>query len=142
MTGHCFTQPAEFWDTGDPGNRLALALCRVCPLRQGEDCRAGLADPRPAGVIRAGVAFNERGGRCDICPTCGYPMDDLPDRRRPDKPVGCRHCRPPQPTSWQRRFMTRPEYMAFCHRRRMAQRRYARAAAAIPTDLTEETRAA
>lgn len=141
MTGLCFTRPSEHWDTGNPGNRLALALCRVCPLRQGEDCRAGLDDPRPTGVIRAGVAYNERGGRCDICATCGYPVDDLPDRRRPTPP-GCRHCRVPQPKSWQRHFMGPSDYLAFCHRRRMAQRRYARAAAAIRPDTTERTRAA
>lgn len=141
MTGLCFTQPPEYWDTGDPGNRLALGLCRVCPLRDGDDCAAGLPDQRPHGVIRAGVAYNERGGVCPTCDRCGYPVDDLPDRRRPTPP-GCKHCRVPQLQSWQRHFLPRNEYLALCHRRRMAKRRGQRAAAAIPATTSEETRAA
>lgn len=115
--GLCQTRPPEFWDTGDPGNRLALALCRVCPARAGETCLAGETDPHPAGVIRAGVAYNERGRVCPVC-ECGYPVDDLshPSRWRP----GCRHCRVPRVRSWQRTFGGRRAYLAAYYRRRKA----------------------
>ncbi|RKN38471.1 hypothetical protein [Micromonospora endolithica] len=141
MNGLCTTRDPEMWDTGNGGNRLALALCAVCPVRVGTTCAAGEPDDRPTGVIRAGVAYNERGGVCPVCDRCGYPVDDLPDRRRPTPP-GCRHCRVPQLGSWARQFLPRNEYEALCHRRRMAKRRAARAAAAVPTTTTEETRAA
>ena len=117
--GLCETRPYEWWDTGDSGNRLALALCRVCPMRDGETCRAGQLDRRPTGVIRAGVAYNERGGVCPICDRCGYPNDDLPERKRTRAP-GCRHCRVPQLHSWARRFLSRSAYNAAGYRRRKA----------------------
>lgn len=116
LIGRCVGQPPEFWDTGDDGNRLALALCRVCPARRGEECQLGEPDPRPTGVIRAGVAWNERGGRCPICDTCGYPVDDLPDPRR--ERTGCRHCRAPKLRSWDRTFMDRKQYFATYYQRR------------------------
>lgn len=130
--GLCETRPYQWWDTGDPGNRLALALCRVCPARDGSTCLAGQADQRPAGVIRAGVAFNERGRRCDICAVCGYPVDDVlaPSRI----PPGCRHCRVPRLRSWSRTFMTRQTYFAACYQRR-------KAAAVGAGPIREETRA-
>ena len=117
--GLCETRPWEFWETGDPGNRLALALCRVCPARRGEDCAAGQPDPRPTGVIRGGVAYNERGGRCPICPVCGYPVTDLPDRCRPV----CVRCRVPRLRSWDSTFMSRKQYLATYYQRRKARTR-------------------
>jgi hypothetical protein len=62
----CRTLPADWWDVGDDGNRLALALCSACPVL--DRCSAG----RHHGVIRAGVAWSERGERAEIC-ECGYP---------------------------------------------------------------------
>ncbi|MEU7771251.1 hypothetical protein AB0C44_07985 [Micromonospora taraxaci] len=109
--GLCFTQPPEFWETGDDGNRLALALCRACPLRRGDTCGAGLPDPKPTGVIRAGVAYNERGGVCPICVTCGYPVADLPHRRQPEG-EGCRYCRVPTPKAWSRKAYWAARYRA------------------------------
>lgn len=109
MIGLCETRPAEWWETGDPGNRLALALCRVCPQRRGDDCLAGLPDPKPTGVIRAAVAYNQRGGICPICERCGYPVHDLPESRWKRSP-GCTHCRVPTPQSWVRRYGDRREY--------------------------------
>lgn len=117
--GLCFGQPPEHWDTGDPGNRLALTLCRVCPLRRGETCDAGEPDRRPFGVIRAGVAYNERGGVCELC-GCGYPIDDLPDVRR--HITECRRCRVPRLRSWDRTFQSRRAYFAACYQRRKKQR--------------------
>mgnify|MGYP001163052938 CR=1 FL=1 len=117
MRGLCFGKPPEQWDTGDDGNRLALALCRVCPLRQGDDCAAGEPDRRPFGVIRAGVAYNERGGRCEIC-ACGYPIDELPDARRDIRE--CRRCRAPRLRSWDRTFYDRRQYFAKQWKKRKA----------------------
>lgn len=129
--GLCQTRPPEHWDTGDGGNRLALALCRVCPLRTGDTCDAGLPDRRPTGVIRAGVAYNQRGGVCPICDRCGYPNDDLPDARRP-APPGCRHCRVPLLRNWSRRA-----YWAAYYRRRRDEQ-----AAVIPVRPALEVTAA
>lgn len=119
MRALCVDQPPEHWDTGDRGNRLALALCRVCPARDGEVCTVGQPDRRPFGVIRAGVAYNERGRRCEIC-DCGYPNDDI-DKGR-DRPPGCRQCRVPVLRSWARTFMSRREYNAAGYERRKKQR--------------------
>ncbi|MFE9955862.1 hypothetical protein [Micromonospora sp. NPDC005299] len=109
VIARCVGQPPEFWDTGDPGNRLALQLCAVCPARRDENCLVGEPDRKPFGVIRAGVAYNERGGRCPTC-DCGYPVDDLPDARR--QLTGCRHCRVPKLRSWDSTFMNRQAYQA------------------------------
>lgn len=114
----CSGRPPEWWDTGDPGNRLALALCRVCPVRTGTTCQAGEPDPRPAGVIRAAIAYTDRRGVCPICDRCGYPVDDLPDSRRQRE--GCRNCRTPRLRSWDRTFTARRQYQAARYRRRKA----------------------
>lgn len=119
MTALCVGKPPEHWDTGDDGNRLALALCRVCPVRNGNTCDAGEPDARPTGVIRAAVAYNQRGGVCPICDVCGYPVDDLPSPSR-RQPPGCRHCRVPKVQSWARHYMTRKAYFAAYYRRRKA----------------------
>ncbi|MFG1872193.1 hypothetical protein [Micromonospora arborensis] len=70
--GTCRGLPPEWWDTGDDGNRLALGICGSCPQRVGGECRAGLPDRRPAGVIRAGLPYNDRGIVLPLC-ACGYP---------------------------------------------------------------------
>jgi hypothetical protein len=90
----CQTRPAEYWDTDNDGARLALGLCSVCPSRRGDTCDAGLSDPRPHGVIRAGVAYSDTGHRLPIC-RCGYPqtnylggaVSDCPRCKTPDVPI-------------------------------------------------------
>lgn len=79
--GLCASRPAEHWDTGDDGNRLALLLCDICPAR----IRCPQADPRPHGVIRAAVAYDDKGHALDRC-HCGYPRTS----RRPGH--CCRWC--------------------------------------------------
>lgn len=69
----CRTTPPEYFYTGDDGNRLALMLCEACPARTDVTCSAGLPDPRPHGVIRAGIAYSEAGYPLGIC-DCGYPF--------------------------------------------------------------------
>lgn len=69
----CRTRPSDWWDLGDDGNRLAIALCSACPVRS--SCQTG--DEEPHGVVRAGVAYRDSGERCDVCP-CGRP---IPTRR-------------------------------------------------------------
>ncbi|MFY1686453.1 helix-turn-helix domain-containing protein [Plantactinospora sp. WMMB782] len=86
----CHGKPADWWDTGDDGNRLALALCGVCPTRDGDTCTAGIPDPHPHGVIRAGIAYSDTGRRLPIC-RCGYPQDDYLG----GQPTDCRRCRVP-----------------------------------------------
>ncbi|MGC4886748.1 hypothetical protein [Micromonospora sp. DT227] len=71
--GACRSLPSEWWDTDDDGSRLALAICRSCPERRGAECVAGRPDDEPAGVIRAGVAYNDRGIALPLC-ECGYPQ--------------------------------------------------------------------
>lgn len=83
----CVTRPADWWDTGDGGNRLALGYCSVCPSRSGTTCTAGLPDPHPHGVIRAGVAYSDSGKALPIC-SCGYPQTNY----RGGATSGCPHC--------------------------------------------------
>lgn len=110
MTALCVSRPPDWWETGDDGNRLALAICRVCPVR--EECAAGSL--REAGVIRAGVAYTERGKVARIC-SCGYPDDKLPDPRRTT--TLCRRCLPPPLRAWRQ---DRRRYWAEYYRRRKA----------------------
>lgn len=83
MSALCATRPAEWWDTGDDGNRLALALCRVCP--NVVPCAAG--DRKPRGVVRAGVVYGDA-GELPLC-GCGYPFL-----------ARCRRCDPAWPKWW------------------------------------------
>jgi hypothetical protein len=80
MTGPlCVGKPPEWWlELGDDGNRLALALCRVCPIRRDKVCagRYVIPDEHPAGVIRAAVAYSDAGTPLPVCGTCGYPVAD------------------------------------------------------------------
>ena len=69
----CRTMPSDWWATGDDGNRLALGICSVCPVR----VRCGQGDPKPHGVVRAGVAYRDSGAVAVVCP-CGQP---IPTRR-------------------------------------------------------------
>lgn len=96
MTFLCQTRPAEWWETGDPGNRLAIGLCGACPGRV--ECAAGVR--AEAGVIRAGVAYTEQGKVALIC-HCGYPDDRRQDPRRPAR--CCRWCELPKVRNWSRR---------------------------------------
>jgi hypothetical protein len=86
VTALCRTRPADWWDTGDDGNRLALLLCSVCPGRT--TCSEG--DPEPHGVIRGGVAWSDAGVRLPLC-ACGRPA---PGRAE------CYDCDPPAVRSW------------------------------------------
>ena len=79
----CRTRPSDWWETGNDGNRLAIALCSVCPVRS--SCQTG--DEEPHGVIRAGVAYRDTGERCDVCP-CGRPVPTRRDRGE------CYQCEP------------------------------------------------
>lgn len=76
----CLNRPASWWDTGDPGNRKAIALCAVCP----GNYRCADDDPEPRGVIRAGIAYNDRGKTVTVCPRCGR-LDDATRRTTPHR---------------------------------------------------------
>lgn len=68
MTALCATLPTEWWtEFGDDGNRLAIAICQVCPgcPRQ---------DPKPHGVIVEGVAYLDDGRPAPVCDDCGFPF--------------------------------------------------------------------
>lgn len=77
--------------TGDPGNRLALALCRLaCPVKV--DCAA--AEEAPHGVIRAGAVYAAGRHPRVVVPLCAC--------GRPVAPAGvesgrCWQCAPPAP---------------------------------------------
>lgn len=62
----CRTRPSDWWDLGDDGNRLAIAICSVCPVRV--RCSTGVH----AGVIRGGVAWRDTGSPAPLC-GCGRP---------------------------------------------------------------------
>ncbi|RLK13300.1 hypothetical protein DER29_4317 [Micromonospora sp. M71_S20] len=118
----CATRPADWWDLGDDGNRLALAICRVCPV---QTACAATAD-REAGVIRAGIAYLERGQVAPIC-QCGYPDDKRLDPRRTT--VLCRRCHVPNLRAWRQ---DRRRYWSDYYRRHKA----------ATSATTKETRAA
>lgn len=84
----CATRPAEFWDSLNDGARLAIAICGPCPGRA--TC---LDDEKPAGVIRAGIAFDDFGKPFPLCATCGYPRPGRSDTR-------CRRCDVPTLGRW------------------------------------------
>lgn len=70
----CVTRPAQWWDTGNSQNVRAIDLCKKqCPLRA--ECKPGRYE-KPIGVIRAGVAYNDRGTAIKQCPICDRPMTD------------------------------------------------------------------
>ena len=87
----CFGRPHEWWETGDGGNRLAIALCKACPMRYGTECHAGMPDPSPVGVIRAGIPYSDNGAALPLCPSCGYPNTAY----RGGKNSLCATCQPP-----------------------------------------------
>jgi hypothetical protein len=90
----CAGQPTEYWTSlGDDGNRLALAVCRVCPCRNGDQCVGPdvVPDPRPAGVIRAGIAWSDTGKLLPLCDACGYPVVGYAGGD-----VSCRRCAIPE----------------------------------------------
>lgn len=85
MTGLCVGRPPQWWETGDDNNRLALALCRRCPIRQGTHCELKV-ETRPTGMIVAGVAYSDRREPLQLC-LCGYPKNG-------SRPL-CVRCDPP-----------------------------------------------
>jgi hypothetical protein len=81
----CHRLPADWWESGDPGNRLAMTICRTaCTVRD----QCDQADPQPAGIVHAGVAYNDRGEPYPTCP-CGNPVI-----RRSARPGWCWACEP------------------------------------------------
>ena len=82
----CRTRNPEWWDTGNDGNRLALALCRLC-----SGCPDN--DPRPCGVIRGAVAYGDDRQPRTLC-TCGYPAEAWNKNGR-DAVQLCRRCQLP-----------------------------------------------
>lgn len=87
-TGLCMTRPPEWWDLGNDGNRLALLLCNACP----RVARCGEGDPKPHGVILAGIAWADSGVALPIC-WCGYPQTNY----RGGTAADCPRCRVPDP---------------------------------------------
>jgi hypothetical protein len=83
----CRTRPADWWEVGDDGNRLAIALCRLaCPVIA--QCATAAGD-QEAGVVRAGIAYADTGRVLDVC-GCGRPV--LGQSAVPGR---CRTCEPP-----------------------------------------------
>lgn len=66
----CEVRPANWWDTGDPGNPRAIAICNTCPFK--DDCAPKPGEQVP-GTIRAGVAYNDDGRTLPICNVCRRP---------------------------------------------------------------------
>jgi len=67
MTGLlCRSVPAEYFDTGDAGNSLAVRICARCTGCPDDD-------PEPHGVIRHGVAYSDAGKPLPPCSNCGNP---------------------------------------------------------------------
>lgn len=80
----CRGRPPQWWETGDTGNRLAMTLCRHCPIR----ALCPQLDPEPVGVVHAGVAYDDDGNPCRIC-ECGQPIVG-----RTGDPALCSTCAP------------------------------------------------
>ena len=62
----CRGRPADWWETGDPGNALAVLICGLC---------AGCPDNdlEPHGVIRRGIAYSDAGKPLPPCSNCAMP---------------------------------------------------------------------
>lgn len=67
----CATRPGEWWETGNDGNRLAIALCRRCPLS--DRCPALDGQGRAFGMVAAGQAWSDYGHPLTVC-SCGQPV--------------------------------------------------------------------
>lgn len=112
VTRLCATRPADWWETGSDGNRLALMLCGVCPAIDRCAAEAG----REAGVIRAGVAYGDNGRPLPMCANgCGYPNRHTRGGRGRWNPL-CHRCSVPV----LRRWSTRKRYWAAYYQRRKA----------------------
>jgi hypothetical protein len=69
----CVTSPPQWWDSGNRHNPRAINLCRTaCPFRQ--QCEPDNGDPA-IGVIRGGVAYDERGKPLPLCHQCQQPLN-------------------------------------------------------------------
>lgn len=112
MRALCASRPADWWETGDEGNRLALLLCGVCPQKQ--RCASTAVDEH--GVIRAGVAYGDDGKPLPIC-RCGYPNRHRQGWRNGYRNPLCHRCKvPPHP----RRWGSRQSYWAAYYKSRRA----------------------
>jgi hypothetical protein len=90
----CQTRPADWWEYGDAGNRLAVLLCAVCP-----GCLFP-ASCRPAGVIVAGRAYDDDGQVHALC-ECGYPAEAPADRHLTSTSKQlCPRCKLPDISLW------------------------------------------
>jgi hypothetical protein len=105
----CETRPPEWWETGDPGNRLAMLLCGVCPARQ----RCADTSTGEYGVVRAGVAYLDCGRVAPIC-HCGRPIATYRGRTLSGC---CATCRVPTLRAWRQ---DRRKYWAEYYRQRKA----------------------
>lgn len=84
----CRDLPGDWWDTGDDGNRLALAICHQrCQVR--ELCGQG----NHTGVISGGVPYGDTGKPVPLC-SCGHPVTQQRGGTE------CHRCNPPQPRRW------------------------------------------
>jgi hypothetical protein len=91
----CVRNPG-WWDTGDPGNRLAALLCAACPAR----ARCEAAEERSYGVVRAGTIWTDAGHPAPLC-GCGRPI--LGRARH------CTTCDPPWPRRWDQQTVWRQQ---------------------------------
>ena len=97
----CQTRPADWWEYGDDGNRLAMLLCAVCP-----GCLFP-ASCRPAGVIIAGRPYDDNGQVHALC-ACGYPARAPADRHHNStKTQQCTRCKLPDIGLWREHIMRR-----------------------------------
>lgn len=86
----CVDRPADWWDTGDGGNRLAMTMCRLaCPLIN--RCPV-LHGGRAYGVVAAGQAWTDAGVPAPVC-KCGRPV-------LRSAGIVCLTCDPPPPRRW------------------------------------------
>ena len=103
----CARRPAEWWETGDPGNRLAMLLCRnACGLL---DACPGIEDGRAYGMVAAGRVWSDFGRPLRLC-GCGRPV--VVRSRAPGRGASgmCRTCDPPPPLVWPPRRLSRTTY--------------------------------
>lgn len=75
----CQIRDPEWWTTGNAGNAAAINLCKTA-CRFIDGCPA--SNPRPVGLIVAGVPHNDRGKPVKVCQKCGHPLAQRPGTRR------------------------------------------------------------
>ncbi|MEO3929272.1 hypothetical protein ABGB07_36285 [Micromonosporaceae bacterium B7E4] len=75
----CQIRDPEWWTTGNRHNDVAIRLCKTA-CRYVAECPS--SNPRPIGLIVAGVPHNDQSKPIKVCAKCGHPWAQRRGARR------------------------------------------------------------